>query len=71
MSQEEIAGRLDRIDKSIATLNHEYGEVVTKVTRIATDMEWVKKFFWIVAGASVMAAFMALLTLVKMVTAGG
>lgn len=71
MTQEEISGRLGRIEQSIATLNHEYGEVVKKVTRIATDMEWVKKFFWIVAGASVMAAFMALLTLVKMVAAGG
>lgn len=69
MSQ-EILGRLDRIEQSVTTLNHEYGEVVTKMASIGTDVGWLKKFFWVIVTASVSAAFMAMLVLVKMLAGG-
>ena len=69
MSQ-EILGRLDRIETSVATLNHEYAEIVKKTACIYTDVAWLKRFFWVVAGASISTVFMALIILVRLFAGG-
>lgn len=69
MSQ-EILGRLDRIEISVTTLNHEYADIVKKTACIHTDVAWLKRFFWVVAGASISAAFMGLIILVRLFSGG-
>ena len=51
---------LSRAFKHIAKSNEELGNVEdklsrlnTKIATIQTDMDWIKKFFWIVATASI------------------
>ena len=55
--------RLDNIEKSVKVINHELGEVKTELTGIKTDVAWLKKFFFIIAGASLGALITGILTL--------
>jgi archaellum component FlaC len=53
-------GRINAMEKHIETANHEMGElrdginiVDRKVEGIKTDVDWLKRTYWIVAGASI------------------
>ena len=45
-----IEKRLDRIEQLVG--NH-LTEVGKKITKMSTDISWLKKFFWIVMTASI------------------
>lgn len=73
----EILSRLGVIEERTTTLNHEFGGIQKsvvasdkKLTQVCTDVSWLKRFFWVVAGASVSAAFMGFIILVKMFGGG-
>jgi hypothetical protein len=44
---------IEEIKEHIKTINDELGYVKNKMTEIKTDVAWLKKFFWIVATASI------------------
>lgn len=48
------------VREHIDTINKEMGEIEKKMGEIKTDVSWLKKFFWIVAGSSI-AALIAIL----------
>ena len=37
----------------IETLNDEMGDIKINMAKIKTDLDWLKRFFWIVATASI------------------
>jgi len=41
------------IQEHITVLNDEYGELVREVAILQTDVEWLKKFFFIIAVATI------------------
>ena len=45
--------RIDKIEKCIETLNHNSTEMREHLSSLKTDVAWLKRFFWIVATASV------------------
>ncbi len=45
--------RLGKIETHIETINGELGSVKTNVSCVKTNVEWLMKFFWIIAGASI------------------
>ena len=44
---------IEEIKEHIKTINDELGYVKNKMTEIKTDVAWLKKFFWIIATASI------------------
>lgn len=49
--------RLDNIDKHIEIINHEMGSV-------QNDVAWLKKFFWLIATASIGGMITAIINLI-------
>jgi hypothetical protein len=49
--------RLDNIDKHIEVINHEMGSV-------KNDVAWLKKFFWLIATASIGGMITAIINLI-------
>ena len=45
--------RLSEIEKHISVINDELGDIRIKMEMINTDVCWLKKFFWIIASASI------------------
>lgn len=46
--------RLDNLEKNIADIkNNHLLHIDTKLTQMGTDVDWLKRFFWIVATASI------------------
>lgn len=55
----EILTRLSVMEERLTTLNHEYGQIAASVSKNALeavkmgkDVDWLKKFFWIVVATS-------------------
>jgi len=44
---------VEEIKEHIKIINDELGYVKNKMTEIKTDVAWLKKFFWIIATASI------------------
>lgn len=44
--EEEMRGHIE-------VLNREMGDIKIDMSKIKTDLDWLKKFFWIVAGSSI------------------
>lgn len=42
-----------KLESHAKTSNEEVGKIQVDISKITTDLEWLKKFFWIVATASV------------------
>ena len=56
--------RLDNLEKSVDEIkNNHLPHIDGKLTRVGTDVDWLKRFFWIVATASVGGLIAALLNL--------
>ncbi|MDO8469565.1 MAG: hypothetical protein Q7S84_00910 [bacterium] len=56
--------RLDNLEKSVDEIkNNHLPHIDGKLTRVCTDLDWLKRFFWIVATASVGGLIAALLNL--------
>lgn len=56
--------RLDNLEKSVEEIkNNHLPHIDAKLTCVCTDVDWLKRFFWIVATASVGALVAAVLNL--------
>ena len=54
MEEDTLTYRVSRLEKSVDEIKNNHLEHLQKdVTCLKTDMTWLKKFFWIVATASV------------------
>ena len=56
--------RIKCLEGHIEILNKEMGDVKTAVEKTATDMAWLKQFFWVIATASVGSLVAALCNLI-------
>lgn len=57
--------RLDRLEKDVSDIkNNHLPHIDSKLTRVGTDVDWLKRFFWIVATASVGGLIAGLLNLI-------
>ena len=45
--------RIECIEGHISTLNSEMGDVKTAVEGIKTDVDWLKRSYWVIAIASI------------------
>lgn len=50
---EETKEQVEALFKHANVANHEMGKIVVKITELATNVQWLLKFFWLVATASV------------------
>lgn len=57
--------RLCGVEEHIEIINHELGSVKTDVAQIKTDIDWLKRFFFIVATSSVGALIASLFNLLN------
>jgi len=55
--------RLEVLEGHIGTLNSEMGNVQKCVSGIKTDLEWLKKTYWVIATASVGALIGVIISL--------
>ena len=46
--------RLDRVEKTVNEIKDNHlVHLQTDVTKVSTDVDWLKRFFWIIATASI------------------
>lgn len=43
----------EKIETEIKIINDEMGDIKIDMAKIKTDLDWLKRFFWIVATASI------------------
>lgn len=56
--------RLDRVEKSVNEIKDNHlVHMQTDLTKVATDVDWLKRFFWILATTSVGGLITALINL--------
>ncbi len=56
--------RLDRVEKSVNEIKDNHlPHIQNELTKVGTDVDWLKRFFWIVATASVGGLITALINL--------
>ena len=56
--------RLDRVEKSVNDIKDNHlVHIKTNLTKIGTDVDWLKRFFWLVATASIGGLIAAVLNL--------
>jgi len=51
--EEDIKKHIDIINEEMGTVKDEMGKIKTHIAEIKTDVSWLKKFFWIIATASI------------------
>lgn len=57
--------RLDRVEKTINEIKDNHlVHIATKLVKVSTDVDWLKRFFWIIATASVGGLIAALINLI-------
>ncbi len=57
--------RLDSLEKHVSDIkNNHLPHIDLKLTRVGTDVDWLKRFFWIVATASIGGLIAGLLNLI-------
>lgn len=56
--------RLDRVEKTVNEIkdNHLL-HIQTDLTKVSTDVDWIKRFFWLIATASIGGLITAVLNL--------
>lgn len=56
--------RLNRLENSVNEIKDNHlPHIQTELTKVGTDVDWVKRFFWVVATASVGGLITALINL--------
>lgn len=56
--------RLDRVEKTVNEIRDNHlVHLQTDVTKVSTDVDWLKRFFWVIATASVGGLIAALINL--------
>lgn len=57
--------RLDRVEKTVNEIKDNHlVHIATKLVKVSTDVDWLKRFFWIIATASVGGLVAALINLI-------
>lgn len=56
--------RLDRLEDSVNEIKDNHlPHIQTDLTKVSTDVDWLKRFFWIIATASIGGLITAILNL--------
>jgi len=56
--------RLDRVEKTVNEIKENHlVHLQTDLTKVSTDVDWLKRFFWIIATASIGGLIAGLLNL--------
>ncbi len=56
--------RLDRVEKTVNEIKDNHlVHLQTNMTKVGTDVDWLKRFFWVIATASVGGLIAALINL--------
>jgi hypothetical protein len=56
--------RLDRVEQTVIEIKDNHlAHIQTDITKVKTDIDWLKRFFWLVATASIGGLIAALLNL--------
>ena len=56
--------RLDRVEKSVNEIKDNHlVHIQTDLAKVGTDVDWLKRFFWIIATASIGGLIAALINL--------
>ena len=56
--------RLDRVEQTVNEIKDNHlAHIQTDITKVKTDIDWLKRFFWLVATASIGGLIAALLNL--------
>lgn len=56
--------RLDRVEKTVNEIRDNHlVHLQTDMTKVSTDVDWLKRFFWVIATASVGGLIAALINL--------
>jgi hypothetical protein len=57
--------RLERLETSVNEIkNNHLVHLQTDITKVGTDVDWLKRFFWVIATASVGGLIAALINLI-------
>ena len=57
--------RLDRVEKTVNDIRDNHlVHLKTEMTKVGTDVDWLKRFFWIIATASIGVLIAALINLI-------
>lgn len=57
--------RLDRVEKAVNEIKDNHlVHLQTDMTKVGTDVDWLKRFFWVIATASVGGLVAALINLI-------
>ncbi len=57
--------RLERLEKSVNEIKDNHlVHLQTDITKVGTDVDWLKRFFWVIATASVGGLIAALINLI-------
>jgi len=57
--------RLDRVEKTVNDIRDNHlVHLKTEMTKVGTDVDWLKRFFWIIATASIGGLIAALINLI-------
>lgn len=57
--------RLDRVEKAVNEIKDNHlVHLQTDMTRVGTDVDWLKRFFWVIATASIGGLIAALINLI-------
>ena len=60
--------RLDRVEKAVNEIKDNHlVHLQTDLTKVGTDVDWLKRFFWILATASVGGLITALINLLILI----
>jgi len=56
--------RLDRVEKTVNEIKDNHlVHIQTDLTKVSTDVDWIKRFFWLVATASIGGLIAAVINL--------
>ena len=56
--------RLDRVEKTVNEIKENHlSHIQNDLTKVSTDVDWLKRFFWIIATASVGGLITAVINL--------
>lgn len=57
--------RLDRVEKAVNEIKDNHlVHLQTDLTKVGTDVDWLKRFFWVIATASIGGLIAALINLI-------
>jgi archaellum component FlaC len=63
--EEEIKKHIATINDEMGSVKKEMGNIKEKMAKIETDLDWLKRFFWIVAVSSIGALITELISLLS------